>query len=332
MLDRTIRSYYYIPLCCVLFVMAMVLFNASAHSAQVTLQWNPVNTADGYRVYVGTASCEYNYSSGDPLVGNSPFDVANATTYTIGLPSGTYYFSVTAYNSYGESGYTAEVSAIISESSPVTSVSLVSDLASPQTEGTSVSFTAQADGGSGIYEYQYWVNDVTSGAQMVQDYSSTQTYTWVASSKIDQIGVFARNSGSTAVSEATATMPFSTETMITSTAGEEPVLPAIYVADIIMQLKIMGPNYQAQAYMTILDESGTIVKEATVNGVWSLNGSYFNTATNTTRGDGISRLDSDKLKAKSGDTLTITITDVTKDGYTYNPTSNTETSDSVIIP
>jgi serine protease len=108
--------------------------------------------------------------------------------------------------------------------------------------------------------------------------------------------------------------------------------PAIYVSNITIELQKKGPNYQARAYVTIVGESGPIIKEATVTGDWTLNGSYLNTASNDTRGRGSAVLDSNKLKAQSGDSFTITVTDVAKDGYTYDPDSNIKTSDSVTVP
>ena len=75
--------------------------------ASVTLAWDAVPVANGYRVYYGTAPGTY-----DQLVGQG-LDVGGCTTYTLtGLGSGTiYYFTVTAYNNLNEeSGYSNEVS------------------------------------------------------------------------------------------------------------------------------------------------------------------------------------------------------------------------------
>lgn len=69
-----------------------------------TLSWNPVTdpTLGGYKVYVGTASGTYSRS----------MSVGNTTSYTVdSLTTGTtYFFSVTAYNSAGESAPSNEVS------------------------------------------------------------------------------------------------------------------------------------------------------------------------------------------------------------------------------
>ena len=90
---------------CVLFVLAAA---GLSEAATVTLEWNPVATADGYKVYCGTASGQY----------GTPDDVGNQTTHTLTLGPGTYYFAVTACNSYGESGYSSEVSGTIGQKPP----------------------------------------------------------------------------------------------------------------------------------------------------------------------------------------------------------------------
>jgi hypothetical protein len=69
-----------------------------------TLAWGPVNdpTLDGYKVYVGTTSGLYTRT----------ITVGNLTSYTVDslTTRTTYYFSVTAYNSAGESLPSNEVS------------------------------------------------------------------------------------------------------------------------------------------------------------------------------------------------------------------------------
>lgn len=101
-------------------------------AATVTLQWDPVTDADGYKIYWGTSSRFVDGISGtvvsgdfydgtgvDPLIAgavNSPFDVGNIDTGSLVLTPEHYYFAVTAYNDYGESGYSLEVDAVITPS------------------------------------------------------------------------------------------------------------------------------------------------------------------------------------------------------------------------
>ena len=88
-------------------VFATLLFcacSASALSVDITIAWDPNSEADlaGYKIYYGTASGVY----------GTPITIGTQTTYTItGLPPGTYYVAVTAYNTLGvESGFSNEVS------------------------------------------------------------------------------------------------------------------------------------------------------------------------------------------------------------------------------
>jgi hypothetical protein len=108
--------------------------------------------------------------------------------------------------------------------------------------------------------------------------------------------------------------------------------PWLHISMITMELKYKGPNVEANAYVTIVDDVANIVKEASVTGNWTYNGNPINTATTTTRGDGVARLYSDKIQAKLGAVFTVEITDVVKDGYSYHPASNTVTQASLIVP
>ena len=76
----------------------------------VTLAWDAVTGASGYRIYYGIAPGTYLQSVGQGL------NVNNVTTYTVtGLSSGTtYYFAATAYDtSNNESTYSNEVFKVI---------------------------------------------------------------------------------------------------------------------------------------------------------------------------------------------------------------------------
>src|SRR5208337_4594618 len=81
-------------------LLASTLLVCASPSQTVLLKWNPSPSSNvaGYNVYYGTASGTYANGVG----------VGNATNATItGLAVGvTYYFDVTAYNSFGlESAY-----------------------------------------------------------------------------------------------------------------------------------------------------------------------------------------------------------------------------------
>ena len=80
-----------------------------------------------------------------------------------------------------------------------TSVAISPNLSSPRNEGTYVTFTASAQGGTGSYEYRFYEYNATTGNQwqMVRDFTSNPSYTWNSAGKIGRtyIGVWARSSG-----------------------------------------------------------------------------------------------------------------------------------------
>jgi hypothetical protein len=91
-------------------VISVILFLALPHNPvqAVTLGWDssPDPTVVGYNVYNGVASGTY----------TNVVDVGNATSISIsGLVDGTtYYFAVTAYNSFGlESDFSGEISYLV---------------------------------------------------------------------------------------------------------------------------------------------------------------------------------------------------------------------------
>lgn len=108
--------------------------------------------------------------------------------------------------------------------------------------------------------------------------------------------------------------------------------PLIYVASIDIQLSKKGPKYRAKVIITILNDNDNTVSGVTVNGDFSLNGSTFKQAFKNTDKKGTASLDSGNLTVTTGDTITFTVTSVVKSGFTYDPESNIETSNFVIIP
>ncbi len=102
-----------IPIMKKLLLIILLLFAGTAHSAEVTIQWTPVAEADGYKVYYGSSSGTY----------QTPIDANSQTTHTLTLDSGVYFFAVTAYNNYGESGRSEEVACAILEKPVVITVS-----------------------------------------------------------------------------------------------------------------------------------------------------------------------------------------------------------------
>ena len=195
---------------------------ALALAGSATLHWQANTESDlaGYRIYYGTSSRSYGVYI--------PVD-KNTTSYTINnLTEGqTYYFALTAVDTSGnESGFSEEVSKSISPSySPVSSVRLTSDLPSPQTAGTTVTFTASATGGSGNYEYCFWVRGPATNGRwsMVRRYATSPNYTMDTTNYVgtNEVNVWARNVGSSEEWEVWDSVTY--EVQGTSNEGTSPV-------------------------------------------------------------------------------------------------------------
>jgi hypothetical protein len=180
-------------------VILFFIFPAIALAAgSATISWLPNDEADlkGYRVYYGT-------SEGGPYGSSTALILEPATSHPIsGLTEGeTYYFVVVAVDtSDNESTWSDEVSKTIGAISPATDVTLQPNVASPQTQGTTITFTAQANGGSGSYQYQFWRQDPSGKWTMVQDYLSNNSYLFNTSDDgsvgTNNIHVRARSAGS----------------------------------------------------------------------------------------------------------------------------------------
>lgn len=112
--------------------------------------------------------------------------------------------------------------------------------------------------------------------------------------------------------------------------GEGPPPGDMYVADVYMGYSKAGPNYFIHTKVTIVDTTNNAaVPEATVYLETTLYGTPVYTGSATTNTDGIATF---KLRSRQTGTYTSTVTDVVKDGWTYKPEENVETSDSINVP
>jgi hypothetical protein len=103
----------------------------------------------------------------------------------------------------------------------------------------------------------------------------------------------------------------------------------MYVYDITMSSYSPKNNYYAaRATVWIKDQNTANVSGATVTGSWS--GATGGSSSGSTGADGKVTLTSKSVKG--GGTFTFTVTNVAATGYTYNPSMNIETSDSITAP
>lgn len=183
-----------------LIFICLSIFSSVVFAGSSLLSWNQNTESDlaGYNIYYGTSSRSY----GGPI--NVGKDVI--TYEFINLDEGsTYYYAVTAVDESGnESGYSDEVSktidVIVPPPVPPSSVSIGTDISSPQVEGTNITITAQANGGSGEFEYQFLLKGKATGRKwkIVQSYSEKTAYIWNTKGAAgkNMINVRMRNAGS----------------------------------------------------------------------------------------------------------------------------------------
>ena len=105
--------------------------------------------------------------------------------------------------------------------------------------------------------------------------------------------------------------------------------PQMYVFSIDMSGKTAGVNRSATAVITIHDTHGSPVPGATVYGTWS--GDYAATVNGVTVADGTVSFTTSNVKVANA-TFTFTVDDVVLVGYGYDPISNVETWDTIVVP
>jgi hypothetical protein len=81
---------------------------------------------------------------------------------------------------------------------PVLLTGINANFLSPQDSGTTITFTATAIGGSGTYQYKWWIFDGASWSQ-ASGWTTSNVFTWTAGARSPnyRIGVWVRNASST---------------------------------------------------------------------------------------------------------------------------------------
>lgn len=240
-------------------------------------------------------------------------------TLTTTVAQGTYYLAVegvgtgdaiNAYNDYGSLGQFSLSGTV----QPVTGAPpiAVADNSTP-TSGSgplTVSFSSNGsydpDGSIIAYSWDFG-NGVTSNeANPVYTYSTAGTYTASL--------VVVDNEGLSSVAD-TVTVVVQSNNMI-------------YVAGISMGLTSSKQGYQASATVTVRNQSGALVSGATITGQWSDLAS--GTVSRSTSRNGTATFTSSRTRSRG--TFTFSVTGITLSGYTYMPSQNIETQDSIATP
>jgi hypothetical protein len=163
----------------------------------------------------GSGKYEYQYylraPGGAQVLMRSYSTTASWSWNTTGLTAGTYEVAVLARNAGSTKSYEAYRTLTYALATPVSVVILNSSVTSPWTVGTTISFTAEASGGSGKYEYQYYLTAPGGAQVLVRSYSSLANWSWNTSGLAAgtyRVAVLARNVGSTKSYEAYRVISF----------------------------------------------------------------------------------------------------------------------------
>jgi hypothetical protein len=122
--------------------------------------------------------------------------------------------------------------------------------------------------------------------------------------------------------------------IIIVTIKDPPVLPTLHIAEITMEgdLSQRGKNKDYYCCVTtkikVVDESGAGARDVTVYGRWS--GAHTVSEYGNTGREGIVKFKTSWVKGFGK--FTFTVDRLEKDGYTYDPSTNVETSDSIMLP
>lgn len=240
-------------------------------------------------------------------------------TLSTTLPQGTYYLAVdgigtgdalTAYNDYGSLGQYDLTGSItpVSGMAPVA----VADDSAPLT-GTAplaVSFSSNgsydSDGTITGFSWDFGNGNTSNSANPVYTYTVPGTYTATL--------VVTDNAGLSSAAD--------TVTVVVQNNSY------VYVANIAMSLSSNKQGYQATATVTVRNQDGTLVPNATVTGQWS--GLTSGTVSKSTGRQGTAALTSARTKNRG--TFTFTVTNITISGSPYSASRNVETTDSISTP
>jgi PKD repeat protein len=235
------------------------------------------------------------------------------------LTQGTYYLAVdgvgtgsplTAYDDYGSLGQFSLTGSVV----PFTGVApiAVADASAPTTGAAplAVSFSSTGsydpDGTLAAYDWDFGDGTTSTVANPVKSYATPGTYTASL--------VVVDNSGLSSVADTVVIVVQSNN--------------VVYVGNLTMTLSSTRQGYSATATVTVRNQSGALVSNATVTGQWS--GLTTGTASKTTNRSGNAAFTSSRTKNRG--TFTFTVTGITLSGHTYAPTRNVRTSASIATP
>jgi hypothetical protein len=259
-------------------------------------------------------------AGGNLLTNVNPVDALSAS-FSVNLPApGTYYLSVqgtgkgdpltTGYTAYGSLGqYAVSGSFVTPGSQSPSAVIAASTLRGVAPLAVAFSGAGSSDPDGSLVAYDWTFGDATgaSGATTSHTYSTPGIYS--------------------ALLRVTDNSGLSASSSVTITVDAPVVVVTMKVADIAMSLKLAkNGSAQASAAVKVLDSKGLPVSGAAVSGTWS--GLVSRSGTATTDSSGVARFSSPTTR-NTGGSFVFSVNSVSGSGYSYDPSLNAETSDSI---
>jgi PKD repeat protein len=255
-------------------------------------------------------------AAGTQLAYSNPTDALNASL-SLTLPAGTYYLAVdgtgkgdastgyTDYASLGEYGISGSVPSGDVGNPPVAvaGVSTTSGTA-PLTVIFSSAGSSDPDGDAISYRWNFGDGTAESTAP-----SPSHTYTGAGNY----------------TATLTVTDAKGNQSQDQVSVSVQAALVAVRVGNIVMAASTNKTGTKATATVTVTDSTGKIIPGAAVTGAWS--GAVSGSATGSTGTKGTVKFTS--ASTKSGGTFTFTVSGISAPGYSYDPSKNLETSDSI---
>ncbi|HSF15824.1 MAG TPA: fibronectin type III domain-containing protein [Vicinamibacteria bacterium] len=263
----------------------------------VTFTWAP--STDNVRVVA------YDVRENSTFVGST--DGSTTTLTHTGLtPETTYSYTVTARDAAGNESLPSDPLNVTTDPAPDTEPPTPPTVTASNTD-TTVTLT-WAGATDNVAVVAYFVHE--NGTEVGSTSGSTTTYTLT--------GLTPETTYSyTVTARDAAGNVSSASNPLNVTTDPSPQLPM--QISISLELRQFGPWQTGRALVSVADEVGNPIDGATVTAQWS--GLATDTDSGTTTG-GTVQLESDKVSHTAMGQFILTVTDVTADGYTFDPAAS----------
>jgi PKD repeat protein len=255
-------------------------------------------------------------AAGAQLAYSNPTDALNASL-SLSLPAGTYYLAVdgtgkgdastgyTDYASLGEYGISGTIPAGDVGNPPI-AVATVNATSGTAPLTVTFSGTGSSDPDGDVLNYRWNFGDGTAESTAP---SPSHTYTGAGNY----------------TATLTVTDAKGNQSQDQVSVSVQAALVAVRVGNIVMAASTNKTGTKATATVTVTDSTGKIIPGAAVTGAWS--GAVSGIASGSTGSKGTVKFTS--ASTKSGGTFTFTVSGISAPGYSYDPSKNLETSDSI---